>query len=258
MSGNEVVAVGLEFEFGSAYEAKGHALVYFRNKRIPESIVATYVVVLPVSLDLSKYIPPMLASQIPQVGAGAVPFVAVPPIPEPFDSHESLKRTASIRDDDLVFGGAVDLTAVETTVVAELNQIAQTYANLYKDRLSRMSLDVAPEGEIELGVSEVLYSLMAEKDKLSELAKLTGKLRYALDGSDRNLAEEAVQEMETLAQYLPEKYRVKDLIRVAQLRNDVGGRLADLYISRCYRLSNEEYTEIEHIDRAIRELESQT
>jgi len=247
--------VDLQFDIGSGKEARGHALIYFRARHDPNGIVATYVVVLPVPLDLSKYVPPMLASQIPDVGVGGIPFVAVPPVPEPFDSYESLKRTATIRGDDLVFGGDVDTTAVAATTGA-LNQIAQTYADLYKEHLSSAPTDVLPEGETELGVSEVLYSLMAEKDRLSELAKLTGKLRYALDGDDKSLVQETVQEMEILAQFLPEKYRVKDLIRVGQIKTDLGGKLAELYLNRCYKLSAEEYAEIDRIDRAIRELES--
>ncbi len=112
----------------------------------------------------------------------------------------------------------------------------------------------APQ-DAELGVKEVIYSLMGEKDRLSELSKLTGKLRYAVEGNDRAFADETVQEMEILARFLPEKYRLKDLIRVAQISGERGSKLADLYLNRCYRISNEEYGEIEQIDRAIQQLD---
>ena len=56
---------------------------------------------------------------------------------------------------------------------------------------------------------------MSEKQRLGELAKLVGKLRYAVDGGDGRQVQETVQEMEALDRYVPEKYRLGDIIAAA-------------------------------------------
>lgn len=245
--------MNLVFDIGTAEKAKGHALIYFRNSRSPRSLLATYVIVLPVAFDISKYVPPMLASRIPQIKAEASSFVPLPPVPESVESYESLKALAELRDDDLVCAGDVDASAIDSALTA-LSQAAQDYANLYQDHLSH-SAPATPHGDLD--VKEVLYSLMSERDKLSELAKLTGKLRYAVEGNDRAQVDETVQEMEILARFLPEKYQIKNLIKMAQLTEPKGSKLAELYLDRCYKISDEEYAAIEQIDRTIRQLESE-
>ena len=54
----------LEFEIGELKKPKGHAMVYFRLENEPNEVLAAYIVVLPITLDFSKYIPPFLASQL--------------------------------------------------------------------------------------------------------------------------------------------------------------------------------------------------
>ena len=54
----------LYFERGSRETPKGHALVYFRQRYNQDEIMATYIITLPIKVDVSKYIPPMFAAQI--------------------------------------------------------------------------------------------------------------------------------------------------------------------------------------------------
>ena len=53
----------LNFEIGSAESPKGHSFVYFTDMNNPSVIFATYIVVLPVSADIGKYVPPFLMNQ---------------------------------------------------------------------------------------------------------------------------------------------------------------------------------------------------
>jgi hypothetical protein len=54
---------------------------------------------------------------------------------------------------------------------------------------------------------------------------------------------------------LPEKYRIEDLLEAARTPGDKGGKLAALYVDRCYRLSSEEYAETARIEAEIRALQ---
>jgi len=59
----------LAFERGDPKRPRGHAVVYFRANNDPSTILASYVVVPPISMDFSKFIPPMFAVQL----AGILP-----------------------------------------------------------------------------------------------------------------------------------------------------------------------------------------
>ena len=58
----------LKFEIGSSASPRGHALVYFIDASDPSKIGASYIVVLPVNVDIAKYVPPFLAGQIESIG----------------------------------------------------------------------------------------------------------------------------------------------------------------------------------------------
>jgi hypothetical protein len=60
--------------------------------------------------------------------------------------------------------------------------------------------------------------------------------------------------MEQLIRRLPEKYRGIELITAATSNKPNSDRLAELYLSRAYKLVDEEYADIPDIDRAIQEL----
>ena len=47
------------FERGSADNPRGHALIYFQSFHDAGELLATYLVVLPIQVDVSKYVPPV-------------------------------------------------------------------------------------------------------------------------------------------------------------------------------------------------------
>ncbi len=94
-----------------------------------------------------------------------------------------------------------------------------------------------PEPDDSLNVNEVLFSFMSESDKLGELSRLLGRLRFAVDGADKSEADEVGAEITVLARHLPENFKVSDLLNVAKDNSERSSQLAKLYIDRCFRLS---------------------
>lgn len=242
----------LNFERGSREEPRGHALLYFRNRKDENAVVASYLIIPPVPLNLARYMPPMFAASLSSQDVQAVTAVPLPPLPEPFESYPALDRLAAAREDDLVYGGKIDPDDVQRGLML-VNEAAQRYLQLYSDYLRRL-----PPAELEesssLEVSEVLYSLMPERQLLGELAKLTGKLRYAIEGGDARQVKDTVREMEALSRHVPEKYRVGEVIAAAQQAGMLGERLSQLYLDRCYRLAEEDYAGLKRLEEEIRKL----
>ena len=238
------------FEIGNPDRPKGHALLYFRTSGGGE-VVATYVVVLPIAINAAKYIPPAFAARIPQP-ASEVAAAALPPIPESMENVEHVRRLAQRRDDDLLDGGVIEADPEQLMVAA--HEAAQAYAAQYQRTLEAEPAEApAPEAPDE---DTLRWMLMGEKERIGELAKLTGQLRYALDGGDDRLQRATVAQMEKLQALLPEKYRIGEFLVAAQQPGDKGRRLAELYIDRCYKLSNEEYEALRDLDRQIEEMQN--
>jgi hypothetical protein len=105
-------------------------------------------------------------------------------------------------------------------------------------------------------VNEVLFELMSDRDRLGELSKLTGRLRFAVEGSDGREVREAEDEVRVLSRYMPERYQIDSLLRAAKDPSRVGGDLAQLYLERCYRLADEDYPSLQDIEERIRVLEA--
>ena len=245
----------LSFERGSASEPKGHALAYLRNAASPDEVYATYLIVPPISIDLAKYMPPMFASKISLADVESVSAIPLPPVPEKIQSVEYLHRLAESRGDDVVSLGTVDASDVQR-LLAHVAEAAQEYLHAYTTYVETAPAPEPPRAALSVSVDEVMYSLMNERDKLGELAKLVGKLRYAVDGSDQSQVKEAVSEFEALARYLPEKYRVGQIAAAAQRAGDKGSKLSELHVTRCYKLCDEDYGAVEELDSRIRELET--
>lgn len=246
----------LTFDRGDARRPKGHALLYFRGWSDPTAIFATYLIVPPISVEISKYIPPMFAAQFQHMGAGGISVFPYPPIPEKVESVGLLERLARIRDDDLVSGGSVDSSSPERLLHAAA-EAGQQYFESYSSHAALPPSEPEPAALEEAGtmdVSEVLYGLMSERDRLTELTKLSGQLRYATGGKDANLARDAVTEMERLAKHLPEKYRVQEIVEVASRPGSEGDRLTQLYLDRAYKLANEDYEGLQELEAEIRRL----
>ena len=112
-----------------------------------------------------------------------------------------------------------------------------------------------PEEDRAYAVNEVLFSLMSEKDKLSELARLLGRLRFAVEGSDTPTVNEVSEEITVLARHLPENFLVANLLAVAKDSSQKGSTLAQLYLDRCFRLSDGDISTVQTLDDQIRSLE---
>ena len=227
----------------------------------PDKVYATYVVTLPVKSDLTKYVPPFLASHLGNMPLSDLSAFAMPPVPEAIGSFAELERMSQLREDDLVYGG--NMFSFDLARMMEMaTEAVQVYSGLCSDALAMNSTptegaaaaigeelrgtlesaeSVVPEPEPEpdgsLNVNEVLFSFMSESDKLGELSKLLGQLRFAVDGSDQAIADEVSAEITVLARHLPENFRVNDLLEMARDNSERSSQLAKLYIERCFRLS---------------------
>ena len=240
------------FEQGNQDQPKGHAILYYRSGG---SVLATYVVVLPLQVDFAKYIPPVLAAQVKDTGLEEFSAFAIPPMPEEVQSYEFLEDLARRRGDDLVFGGEVrDNDFLEAA--QRVNDAVQAYAQLYQQvngvAQGGGTLESAPS---DLSVDEVMFSLTSEKDKLRDLSKLVGKLQFAMEGKDSRLIRETEGEIGSLARYLPENYHVTRIIESARRSVEQGSRLTQLYLERCYKLADEDYLGLQEVEQAIRDLQ---
>lgn len=247
----------LIFERGRRDTPVGHALIYFTRPG-DVAVAATYVVVLPVNLDLSKYVPPMLAGQFPLPDVHALSAVPLPPMPEQVESRDHLERLAELRHDDLIAGGnlgANDLTGGMTRVSEIAGQYAQLYAE-YLQRAPRPSAEPTPDAVSELTANDIIYDLMSEQQKLAELTKLAGQLRYAVDGGDRRQVADLVSDIERLARRLPATYDLSSFLAVAQRSDPTSQRLAALYLERCYKLAGEDYDALAKVDEQIQRLKA--
>ena len=251
----------LAFERGDPTSPKGHALLYFRETGGGGKLYATYVVVLPISIDLVKYMPPFLANQIPQVNAQELSAFAFPPMPEEVGGQASLEGLVTARGDDLVFGGEVSPSQVQDMLV-QVNDLVQEYAQRYQSYIQGAVEAVPVEASQEPefiggpGVNEVLFELMGERDRLGELAKLIGQLRFGVEGNDARQIQEAEDEIAILGRFLPEHYQMDALLKSAKDPSRSGGDLAQLYLERCYKLADEDYTSLQDIEERIRVIES--
>jgi len=273
----------LIFDNGDSQNPRGHALLYFRVDTEPDTVYATYVVTLPVKSDLTKYVPPFLASHLGNMPLSDLSAFAMPPVPEAVGSFSELERLSHLRGDDLVYGGSMfsfDLARMMETAT----EAVQVYSSLCSDSLAmnsspdegaaaaiseelRETLQAppAPEPEPEpeeeqddsLNVNEVLFSFMSESDKLSELSKLLGRLRFAVDGSDQSASKEVSAEITVLARHLPENFKVGELLEVAKDNSERSSQLAKLYIDRCFRLSAGEELAATELDAQILLLKDQ-
>jgi hypothetical protein len=242
------------YEIGDPERPRGHALLYFRTSG-GEEVLATYIIVLPIAINPARYIPPAFAARMP-TPAQEVAATALPPIPEPAGDLEALRRLAEHRGDDLLDGGVVDGEPERLMVAAA--EVSREYSERYQAAVpgpqDGASAD-AGAGESETDDTALRWMFLDEKGRIGELAKLTGQLRYAVDGGDERLTRDTVAEIRRLQRYLPDKYRLDEFVGAASRPGDTGRRLAELYIDRCYKLSNEQYEELGRIDQEIADLE---
>ena len=113
-----------------------------------------------------------------------------------------------------------------------------------------------PEGTL----NNLLYEFMSRADRLSELSRLVGKLRFASEQwegfYDKAMIEEVEAEILLLSTYLPDNYRIMEVVQSAKLWNDSGSVLTQLYLDRCHKLYENNYVEVQQIEEKIRWIES--
>ncbi len=247
--------MALDFEIGDSQKPRGHALVYFRDRMDSGKLYATYVVVFPLPVNIAKYVPPFLASSLGAASAAEISSFPMPPVPEDVESYERLLQLAEARGDDLIYGGLhspQDVAGGMQTVGEIAHEYSEAWSKFDDSQKAPVLEESAEEG---LGVSEVMYSLLGEKDRLNELSKLVVKFRYAVEGRDLEMREEVGNELRTLARFLPERYRVGKLIDAAEDSSSRGTRLAQLYLERCYGLSDDDAVKVEGLEREIQAME---
>ena len=254
----------LTYERGGSDRPKGHALAYIRDAANPTDVYATYLIVPPIAFDLVKYMPPMFANKMSLADMQTISAVPLPPVPERVEGLDYLRALAERREDDLIFLGTANVQDVQS-LLSTVADAAQSYlgeCTTYAERnpveqgrpAAIESADTSPEA-LSATVDDVVFSLMSDRDKLGELAKLVGKLRYAIDGKDQALAKDTTDEMEALARHLPERFHVAEIIAAARMTGAKGRTLAELHIDRCYKLSSEDFHAVEEIEGKIRQVE---
>ena len=246
----------LSFELGNIESPKGHALLYFKDS-VQGDFYATYIVLLPITVDVSKYVPPFLMNQVGEFGPGDMSAFAFPPAPEQVEGYDYLVDLAKKRQDDLLDGGEVTGTDVSSSMM-KVNDVVQEYLELYEERyeIEALTLDES-ESASELHVNDVLYSMMTEPDRLNELTKLVGRLRYAVESSEESIVKEVQSDINALSGYLPVSFQIQNLLEWAGKVSDQSSYMTDLYLKRCFHLSREEYKELGEVEARINDSRNQ-
>ena len=252
--------MSVDYHRGDRVRPKGHAFIYLRNSLDHEEVWATYVVVLPITVDLTKYVPPFLMNQIEEMNAQNLRAFAFPPAPERVAGYEAIEKMAEVRDDDILFIGTQNPSDV-TGAMGRVNDTLEAYV----EECERTAVSSAAVGEPPgdesgdeaegLAVSDVLYGLMSDSDKLSELSKLIGRLRFAVDGSDDRLITETESEISLVANHLPQSHNIPQLVEAVKSNDSRSAELADVYLQRSYHLVQEDYAKLTAIEGRIKELE---
>jgi hypothetical protein len=254
----------LTYRVGDPDRPRGHALVFFHDSDTPDDVYATYLVVAPIKMDLGKYIPAAFATQLSGQLAASVPSAyPLPPVPEKFEGGlAALERLAELRSDDLIDGGTLRMSD-PLYALQPVTDIGSQYAERCTAYLAEHPLDAPATPEIVAGhsvadvdVDELLLQVMPDREKVGRLARLTGTLRYAIDGGDARLLDETVAEMERVTRHLSDKYRPAELIEAARSSSTRSAELAELFVERCYKLVDEDYAALADIDRRIEALKA--
>ncbi len=253
--------MSVEYHRGDWVRPKGHAFIYLRNSLDHEDVWATYVVVLPITVDLSKYVPPFLMNQMGEMDAQDLSAFAFPPAPEQVPGYDALEQMAEMRDDDILYIGTHNPSDV-TGAMGRVSEVVQAYSEEYTKITGSSTTggesqgDEADEETGGLAVSDVLYGLMSDSDKLSELSKLIGRLRFAVDGSDDRLISETESEIGLVSNHLPQSHNIPQLVEAVKSNDSRSAELAEVYLQRSYHLVQEDYAKLTAIEGRIKELES--
>lgn len=267
----------LNFEIGDPGRPRGHAILYFRIDTEPDSVYATYVVTLPITADLTKYVPPFLAAQLGAAGENPLASFssfAMPPMSELVEGgYDHLVRLANRRNDDLLYGGSMfsyDLARMMEAVATAVKSYSDAWAQTAPTPAATPAddLDLVGAGSSQgrpgipgadadasesdgMGVNEVLWSFMSEADRLGEMGRLVGRLRFAQEGDDADAIADITAEMTALGRQFPAEFNIASLIAAAGDATAQGARLAQLYLERCYSLSAGDAAQARRLDGEI-------
>jgi hypothetical protein len=256
--------MSIQFLRGNSQTPRGHAILVAHSMADPRTIFFTYCIVTPMPLSMGKYLPAFLAAQLPPEEmreAASVSVVPIPPMLEEAGSLEHLQMLAERREDDLIDIGSIN-PKDEMARMQQAVEKCQEYGQLYLNYASSFAetpfiSEVESEDSLppldDLDTEELLMQTMSDRQRLTELGKLIGTARYALEGHDSRELQETKRRMQRIAGPLPEKYRSSELLTAAFDPGERGARLAQLYLERGFKLVDEEYAEIPGIERAIRE-----
>jgi len=245
----------ISFERGNPEQPRGHALVYFRTRSEPDKIYATYIIALPISVDFAKYVPPFLANHLGHMSLSDVSAFSLPPVPEDAGSYQEIQRLADIRDDDLLYGGTMfsfDLAEMMQAVADIVRDYGEKWAGYVKPIIS---VDSRYEQDSPT-VNEVMYGLMSGVDRLTELSKLIGSLRFAVEGNDHKTGADIEEDIKVLARHFPEHYYIPSLLQAVMDSSTKGAQLAQLYLERCYKLSHSNDVDAREIEEKIEALKA--
>lgn len=268
----------LTFVRGNAQTPRGHAIVIVRPYGKPDQALATYCIVLPITFSLGRYLPPILSAQLPLEGlremGGSPSVMPVPPMLEDVADVDALIALAEMRDDDVVEISGVDLSneGRRMELAAETcNEYGQLYVRYTSSHPAKPKAH-EPEPALPDSIRAVLADAVAsngvehadeplngggnltDREQLSEIARLIGTLRYALDGHDERQVEETKRALRRASAMLSPKFRADDLIEAVVTPGATGQKLAELYLTRAYRLVDEDYPAIPPIEQQIKEL----
>ena len=245
--------MAITFELGDPERPRGHALVFFRDARDAGSVAASYVVALPLEVDIARYVPPFLAGQLEGLSTSDMSSFTFPPAPERVDGGlEWVLKVARARDDDVLDGGVANLDDA-TSIMTSLAQVAGQYLQLCREAhpepsLSEPSLETAEDGA---GVDQFVYELMSEPELLRELTALVGRLRFAVEGGDRDAREDAITRIHALGRSMPGNRQIDVLCDAAAGGGTKAAKVAQLYLDRAYALHSEDYLKVREIETQI-------
>ena len=135
-----------------------------------------------------------------------------------------------------------------------VSDVVRQYSQAWSDAVKPALAAESDTEDSSLGVNEVLFSLMNQGDKLAELSKLVASLRFAVEGTDTRTQEEVQEEIGILGRFLPVDYYIPSLIQAVLDSSVKGGQLAQLYLDRCYKLSNGDHAGARDLEERIESL----
>ncbi len=228
--------MALHFLRGNSQAPKGHAIFIARGSGNTRAVYCTYCVVPPIPMSIAKYLPPLFAAQLPPEelrDATTVSGMPIPPMLEDGISLEHLEMLAEHRNDDLCDLGVLSSTdeGMRLQMAAlgsnEYGQLYTTYITAISQVASTAKAALSEPAPLDdLDAEELLLQTMPDRQKLTELGKLVGTARYALDGHDTALLRETQRRMQRIARLLPEKYRGSELVLAAVDTQAKGAKLA--------------------------------